>query len=280
MHQSMAGFPQMIAEQRRQELDKRQVRQHFTNHAEEYNRYALIQKRVVRRLVRLLSGRSDLLTQGLEVGSGTGLLGARFGKYFPDADLVMSDIAHGMSCHSRKVLPCFPVCDADASALPFSAASFDFLISSSVYQWVEDLPAAFDEAARVLQPGGVLGLALFGEKTLFELKTSHQQALSGKASHVQSFPAMESVKKALGELFTIEELFSEDETEWHCDVPELLRNLKRIGAQNSSAQKPQGLASRRVMQKMFDIYRNEFKDQRGIPATYQVIYLLARKTEG
>jgi malonyl-CoA O-methyltransferase len=87
------------------------------------------------------------------------------------------------------------------------------------------------------------------------------------------------VARALGDDFTVEQLFSEDETEWHADVPELLRSLKRIGAQNSSSSRPAGLASRQTMQAMFDCYRTEFGEARGIPATYQVIYLLCRKSD-
>jgi len=266
-----------MTEQQQRNLDKNQVRQHFSCHAGEYNRYAQVQQRVVRRLVDLLAAAPGSLQQGLEVGSGTGLLGCRFARTFPDTQLVMSDIAHGMSCQSRNALPGFPVCDADAAALPFRNKSFDFLISSSVYQWVDALPVAFNEAARVLQPGGLLGLALFGENTLHELRTSHQQALSNGQSHVQSFPSLTNINQALGEEFLIEQLLSEDEVEWHKNVPQLLRNLKRIGAQNSSTRRPQGLASRRVMQAMFESYQDEFGESRGIPATYQVIYLLARK---
>lgn len=273
----MAKIPEQIVEQVQQNLDKHQVRQHFSCHASEYDRYAHVQQRVVRRLVELIIESSTGLQRGLEVGSGTGILGSRFCQAFPAAELVLSDIAHGMSCQSHKALPGCLVCDADAAALPFAEQSFDFLISSSVYQWVEGLSGAFNEAARVLQVGGLFGIALFGKRTLYELREAHQFALAGGESHGQNFPSQSCIEQALGDRFTIENLFSEDEVEWHADVPQLLRNLKRIGAQNSSTRKPQGLASRRVMQAMFECYRNNFGSQKGIPATYQVIYLLARK---
>ncbi|HKJ05434.1 MAG TPA: malonyl-ACP O-methyltransferase BioC [Geopsychrobacteraceae bacterium] len=258
-------------------LDREQVRQHFSAHAAEYNRYAQVQQRVVRRLVNLLAASSANFQTGLEVGCGTGALSRIFYENFPSSSLILSDLAHGMSLQSLNALPGSAVCDADASALPFMAQSFDFLISSSVYQWVERLPAAFQEAGRVLKSDGMFGLALFGERTLHELRTSHQRALPEHQSHGQSFPTLEAVNLALQGRFDVEQLFSEDELEWHADVPDLLRGLKRIGAQNSSTRRPPGLASRRVMQAMFDHYRAEFGDTRGIPATYQVIYLLARK---
>jgi malonyl-CoA O-methyltransferase len=63
-----------------------------------------------------------------------------------------------------------------------------------------------------------------------------------------------------------------DEIEYHADVPALLRSLKKIGAQNASSAGPPGLASRRVMQRMMDIYRQRHGVGGRIPATYQVIY--------
>jgi malonyl-CoA O-methyltransferase len=277
MRRDLEEFSEMTSRRPQPALDGQQVRRHFSSHAAEYNRYAQVQQRVVRRLVDLLAARTKDLRHGLEVGSGTGLLSRRFCDVFPRAELVLSDLAHGMSCRSRALLPELSVCDADAAALPFVGRCFDFLISSSVDQWVEDLSLAFSEAGRVLQPDGLFGLALFGERTLHELRSSHQQALPDSVSHGQNFPSMACVEQALGEQFVVEELLCEDEVEWHADVPELLRNLKRIGAQNSSSRRPRGLASRRVMQAMFACYRGAYGEQRGIPATYQVIYLLARK---
>ncbi|NOY12256.1 MAG: methyltransferase domain-containing protein, partial [Deltaproteobacteria bacterium] len=154
--------------------------------------------------------------------------------------------------------------------------SFQLVVTSSVYQWLNDLPNAFAEIARVLQPNGLLALALFGEKTLYELRTSHQLALTGESSHVQSFPALETVSAALGDGYQILTLHSEFEVEWHTDVPALLRSLKKIGAQNASRKRPRGLASRQVMQAMISHYNKVYASDLGIPATYEVVYLLAR----
>ncbi len=68
-----------------------------------------------------------------------------------------------------------------------------------------------------------------------------------------------------------------DEVEWHPDVPALLRALKKIGAQNASSERPAGLSSRRGMQEMIRIYHQNHGREGAIPATYQVLYGLARK---
>jgi malonyl-CoA O-methyltransferase len=67
------------------------------------------------------------------------------------------------------------------------------------------------------------------------------------------------------------------EVEYHPDVPDLLRQLKRIGASNAAADRPRGLASRRVMQLMTKHYEATYRCAAGLPASYEVIVALAGK---
>ncbi len=196
--------------------------------------------------------------------------------------LVLMDIAHGMTCAAHSRLDNASACDGDARSLPFADRVFDTVVSSSVYQWVEDLPVAFSEVERVLAPGGIFAVALFGERTLFELRDSHRAAVadcgSSKVSHVQAFPSLEEVRQAIAiSGLTCLESFSKMEVEYHRDVPELMRQLKQIGASNASSGRPRGLASRRVMQAMVREYEELFRRDGGIPASYEVIVAMARK---
>lgn len=268
-----------ISTVRKQEktIDRRQVRQHFSCHAREYDRYARVQQSVAENLMQLLLTHQQAWRQGLEVGCGTGQLSRRLVRHFPALPMVFTDLAHGMSQQTRLATSTEQICDADAAALPFLRGAFDLLVSSSVYQWLEDLPAAFAEAGRVLQPGGLFAVALFGEKTLYELRESHQSALGENPSHSQQFASLTSVSEALQGEFEPLLLRSDYEVEWHASVPQLLKNLKRIGAQNASSNRPQGLASRKVMQQMSECYQRNFAAESGVPATYEVIYLLARR---
>jgi malonyl-CoA O-methyltransferase len=91
---------------------------------------------------------------------------------------------------------------------------------------------------------------------------------------VQAFPTLLEVQRALQSAgFTDLRVETADEVELHADVPALLRSLKKIGAQNANSSGPSGLAPRRVMQMMMEIYRERYGGGKGnIPATYQVIY--------
>jgi malonyl-CoA O-methyltransferase len=257
-------------------LKQDQVRKNFSRHAAEYDRYALVQKSVALKLLQRLPA-AAVQGRALEVGCGTGILSRIFLEQYPGSNLLLSDLAHGMSCRVAADFTDQQVVDADAATLPFAAESFDLVLSSSVYQWVDHLPQAFAELQRVLRSGGHVLMAIFGEQTLHELRQSHAEASLLRESHGQGFPNCAQMRDALGGDFEIELLESSLEVEWHSGVPHLLRSLKAIGAQNASRQRPGGLASRLVMQRMYDSYIRNFGQDGMIPATYEVIYLLLRK---
>lgn len=264
------------------ELNRQLVRRHFSSQADEYDRYARVQARVVERLVAIAGEIGLAAGRCLEIGTGTGHLTAELYRCSPQLEPVVSDLAHTMTRHAAQRLNGCPALDADAGSLPFRPNSFCTVVSSSVYQWVDDLNAAFAEVERILLPGGVFIFALFGEQSLHELRTSHRRALAelqvGRSSHAQRFPSEQEVGRALRDNgLQVRQLFSEFEEDFHADVPTLLRGLKKIGAGNASTRRPPGLASRQVVQRMIDIYTAAFGSPAGIPATYQVVYGVAGK---
>lgn len=263
-------------------IDSRLVRRNFSSHADDYDRYAVVQQRVVANLATLLLQSGPLSGRLLDVGTGTGHLAAILARACPDLQLVLSDIAHGMSRHAAAALPGALALDGDAQALPLRSGSCELVVSASVYQWMNDLPRAFAEAARVLAAGGRFAFALFGSETLFELRSCHRQALrelaAGVRSHSLDFPDLEQVQAALQSAgLQVRELRRQLEVDYHADIASLLRGLKAIGASNAASERPQGLASRRVMTRMGEIYCQAFGRTEGLPASYDVIYGLAQK---
>lgn len=263
-------------------IDSTRMRGNFSNHAGDYDSYASVQKRVVELLcnaVHLFALNPGPL---LDVGTGTGALASRLSASLAERPLVIVDIAHGMTQEASKRMPAALACDGDAKLLPFAGDCFAAVVSSSVYQWVNCLPTAFADVARVLRPGGLFAVALFGEKTLHELRDSHRQAVNeskpGQASHVQSFPSVDEVSLGISSAGLVaRKLFSVMEVEYHSDVPDLLRQLKQIGASNAAADRPRGLASRRVIQAMMKGYEENYRCGAGLPASYEVIIAVAEK---
>ena len=90
-----------------------------------------------------------------DVGAGTGKLtaglvgsGRRVHAIEPDA---------GMLGALRREVPGASALQGSAEALPLPDASVDAVVFGQAWHWV-DVPRASAEAARVLRPGGVLGL--------------------------------------------------------------------------------------------------------------------------
>ncbi|WP_297369190.1 class I SAM-dependent methyltransferase [Acidocella sp.] len=99
----------------------------------------------------------------LDIGCGLGgtarLLATRLGARVAGVDLTAEFVAVGNSLNARLglagqiALHC-----ADALSLPFAAASFDAATLLHVGMNIADKPALFQEAARVLKPGGHIAI--------------------------------------------------------------------------------------------------------------------------
>ena len=269
-----------------QMIDRRKVRQAFGRQATEYDSHAAVQKRAIARFIELLKREELAPRRLLDIGAGTGVLLRSLREVYVDAGSVVGiDLAVGMSRTARENLKADGralFMTADAEQLPFAAASFDLVLSTSTFQWLADLKTAFAEAFRVLAPEGLFCFTLFGEQTLHELRTSYRLALKAAGrpweDRSHSFFTGKEVASALGRAgFTDCRVTSELDVELHGDVPALLRSLKRIGAGSASPIMPRGLAGKQVMLEMMGRYRREYARKSGIPATYEILYGIGKK---
>ena len=113
-------------------IDGRLLRTHFSAHAGEYDRYSMVQKRVVAQLAARLAATVELSGLVLDVGTGTGALSAALGGGQPGRTFVLSDIAHGMTRAAAQRLPGNLACDGDARKLPFADGKFTAVISIAI----------------------------------------------------------------------------------------------------------------------------------------------------
>ena len=97
-------------------------------------------------------------TRVLDVGCGSGEFLARLRQ--EGADPIGADPAPAMvaaaSVHA-------PVVEADAEHLPFESGRFDAVTAVNALQFADDTSAALREFARVLVPGGRIGIANWAE---------------------------------------------------------------------------------------------------------------------
>src|SRR5581483_5871726 len=99
----------------------------------------------------------------LEVGCATGRLleiaAAR------GASVVGLDAAAGLLEIARRRVPHAELHVGDVQALPYRDATFDVVVGCNVFQFADDVPLAFGEAARVLKPGGRLAVQMWAAPT-------------------------------------------------------------------------------------------------------------------
>ncbi len=91
----------------------------------------------------------------VDLAAGTGKLTRLLAP--AGAALVAVEPVVGMSEVLRRVLPAVPVVAGTAEALPFEASSVDAVCIAQAFHWF-DAGRAFAELARVLRPGGRVGL--------------------------------------------------------------------------------------------------------------------------
>jgi SAM-dependent methyltransferase len=92
----------------------------------------------------------------LELAAGTGILTAEILRVLPEAAVTATDLSPAMVSWAADRIPGPTWLQADAQQLDLPDASFDLVVCQFGVMFFPDKPAAFAEAARVLEPGASL----------------------------------------------------------------------------------------------------------------------------
>jgi len=99
----------------------------------------------------------------LDVGCGTGAVMRDAGDWAETTGIDMSELALERSWRRglRRLV------QGDGTKLPFADASFDQVVGLDIFEHIDDDLGAFEEAFRVLRPGGTLVLSVPAFRTLW-----------------------------------------------------------------------------------------------------------------
>ena len=134
--------------------DEDLVRTEYARLARRYDRrWSLYIQRSVAQTVRRMGARTG--ERILDVGCGTGYLLRTLLDHVPGLILHGVELCPEMASVARERLPNDVVLQTgSADALPFPAASFDMVVSTSAFHYFPDPTTALAEMMRVLRPGG------------------------------------------------------------------------------------------------------------------------------
>jgi malonyl-CoA O-methyltransferase len=263
------------------QLDKAGVRAAFDRASSTYEPAAVLQSQVAEELLSRLEPFDFEPAVILDLGAGTGRLAAQLKRRYRRSAVIALDLAPGMlreaTRHQRFLRRFERVC-ADAARLPLRSSSIDIVFSNLMLQWCDPLDHALTEVRRVLKPQGLFLFSTFGPDTLKELRSAWSQA--DTYNHVNRFLDMHDVGDALVRTGLAEPVLDVDRLQLtYSDALTLMRDLKSIGARNSTAGRPRSLTSRARLQRVLTAYES-FRQNGQLPATYEIVYGAAWGTAG
>ncbi|CAN5464453.1 hypothetical protein BH10PSE12_BH10PSE12_15480 [soil metagenome] len=194
-----------------------------------YDEHAEVQRiaaHTVADLAALLTLRAD--ARILEIGCGTGLLTRELRGRWPEAELVVTDLAPAMVARAaRDPMLSGTFLAMDGEQPWFEGAHFDLIVSSLAFQWFEDLPSALVRLVGLLRPGGSLIFSTMARRSFAAWRAAH--VACGVIAGTPDYPSLESLRAMLAG-FPDAFAFDEDYP-LACDSAKgLIAHLKGIGA--------------------------------------------------
>jgi malonyl-CoA O-methyltransferase len=208
----------------------------------------------------------------VDLGCGTGHAAVALSRRWPRARVIAVDFAPGMlrEVARRDEAARIERLCAGAESLPLPDASADLLFCNLMLPWCEDPDAVFAEIARVLRPRGLLTFSTLGPDTLIELREAWRAA--DGATHVMPFTDMHDVGDGLVRAGLVEPVLDVCRyTLTYPDLGSLMRDLKAIGAQNATTDRPRGLTGRHRLRAVEQAYERHREDG-VLPATCEAIF--------
>lgn len=247
-----------------QNINKDQVQKGFVKSIETYRKHAIVQEAIAARLINeLLRLRINRFSKVLEIGCGPAVLTEKFFQQF-DADLYYAnDIVEEYSNVLTSIHSDIKFFGGDIESMDLPD-SLDLIISSSTFQWFNNLDDFLSKIHKALKPNGLLVFSTFGPDNYREIRE-----VNGKGLNYLSFGKHE---KLLAEKFEIIWSDKETITRFFSNPLGVLAHMKQTGVNGI----PGKAWTKSDLRKFEEDYDDLFGTELGVPLTYQPLYFIAK----
>lgn len=244
-----------------------------------YDKEAIVQAKMAHRLASFIPEGTHFL-KGYEFGCGTGMLTEQLLQRSIVDNLLLNDLSPQMLTLAKQKLepsqgkafhqiryvagPC--------EQLSLPPGSFDLIASSATLQWISSPFDFLRKTISLLRPEGILLLATFGEKNLWQLRDLTKRGLH--------YPTLkEYISFFSAENLTLIHAEEEQVTLFFPNTKSLFRHLQNTGVNNLSQVLPHHPPlTKGDLKSLSDHYEKIFATPQGLPLTYHPLYLVARHT--
>lgn len=248
------------------------------------NLYDYLKEEVGYRLSdRILDIKRELKV-GLDLGCGRG----NVAKNITDAELkhlYMSDFSPSTleAAQTPEGITSTKIVIDEEKTFPLESGSLDLVISNLNLHWVNNLPGCLREIYRVLKEDGVFLASMFGGDTLYELRSSlvlaELEREGGFAAHVSPFTEIRDIGGLLSQCgFTMLTIDVDEITVGFPSMFELMWDLQGMAENNAGVTRKPHL-HRDTLLAASAIYKEMYRKEEGVPATFQIIYMIGWKPD-
>ena len=253
-------------------IDKTRVSYNFSNAVDTYDDASSVQKICAIKTFDLI--KNDFKKKDssflLEIGAGTGIFSEKIIEYY-EKNILLTDISQKMvdklkkRWGNKKNID-FAIIDGESFSLDIN---FDFILSSSVFQWFLSLNKAFVNLNKHIKPNGLLAFSMYIDGTFNHLKEGYD-FLKKDFSGPRFFSEKEVLEALCFSGFKIENFFVEDFEFEFSNSMEFFRTLKKTGTV-SATNKMLSYKDLKKLTLFLDSKNSNFKEN------YRAIFIKANK---
>ena len=207
------------------------------------------------------------------IGSGGGVYASALAGRVPPGQVVQLETSPARAAAAGVE----PVASLDP--LPLAEAAFDLVISGLELHWAEDPVGLLVQMRRALRPDGLMIAALFGGRTLHELRTALAEAevettggLSPRVAPMGEIRELGSLLQRAG--FAMPVADAERLEVSYATPLHLMRELRAMGETNIMAERRRAALRRATLARTCEIYARGFPAPEGrIAATFEIVFL-------